>query len=43
MEEVAAKRSELLRMTGATIPDSRLIPHAQQLAHVILTKVRTST
>jgi hypothetical protein len=43
MEEVAAKRSELVRMTGATIRDSRLIPALLKLAHFILTHVRTST
>jgi len=43
MEEVAAKRSELVRITGARVLDSQLIPHRRQLSHVILTQVRTST
>jgi len=43
MEEVAAKRSEMVRMTGGRGGDWRLIPHVSQLPHVILAKARTST
>ncbi len=41
MEEVAAKRSELVRMTGATVRDWRPIPALRKFAHLILTQVRT--
>tara|TARA_R110002051_G_scaffold165688_1_gene236492 strand:- start:73 stop:264 length:192 start_codon:yes stop_codon:yes gene_type:complete len=42
MEEVAAKRSELVRMAGATVGGRALIPHISQLPPVIPANAGTS-